>query len=72
MVNTFTIVVENGTVFLMGRVTANEANRATDIARNVNGVLKVVRIFDPLSEEGLRALNPPANTVSQPDKPLAK
>ena len=72
MVNVFTIVVENGTVYLMGRVTANEANRATEIARNVNGVTKVVRIFEPLSEEALRALNPPINTFSQPDKKSGK
>jgi osmotically-inducible protein OsmY len=30
----------------MGLLTAEEANRASDIARNTSGVRKVVRIFE--------------------------
>ena len=65
MVNTFKIVAEHGNIYLMGRVTPNEANRATEIARNVSGVNQVVRVFQLLTEEELRALNPPAATVTQ-------
>jgi len=46
----------------MGRVTLREANSATDLARTISGVQKVVRVFDILSEQELRDLSPkPAN-----------
>ena len=56
--NAFKVVTERGTVYLMGRVTQREAQRATDLARQVSGVKKVVRIFDILTEEELQALLP--------------
>ncbi len=59
--NSFRIVTERGTTYLMGRVTQREANRATEIARSVSGVQKVVRIFEIISEEDLlRTLPQPA------------
>ena len=57
--NAFKVVTERGTVYLMGRVTQREAQRASDVARQVSGVKKVVRIFDILTEEELQALLPP-------------
>lgn len=54
----FYVVVERGTVFLMGRVSEREAKRASDIARSVGGVNKVVRAFDIISEEELARLTP--------------
>ncbi|MFT4060530.1 MAG: BON domain-containing protein [Legionella sp.] len=39
------IVTENGIVYLMGIVDAYQANLAVDVARRVNGVRKVVKIF---------------------------
>ncbi|TWI61859.1 osmotically-inducible protein OsmY [Pseudoduganella lurida] len=48
--NSFKVVTERGEVFLMGRVTQFEAGRASDIARGVNGVTKVVRVFEYISE----------------------
>lgn len=39
------IVTENGAVYLMGVVTDQQANLAVDVARRVNGVRKVVKIF---------------------------
>jgi osmotically-inducible protein OsmY len=51
--NAFYVVVERGEVFLMGRVTEREAARATEIARQVGGVKKVVRAFEIISEEEL-------------------
>ena len=53
----FKVVTENSVVFLMGRVTSREAQRATDIARSVSGVTKVVRVLDIISEEELKRLS---------------
>lgn len=40
------VVVQNSEVFLMGRVNNQEATYAVDIARNVDGVQRVVRAFE--------------------------
>ncbi|WP_137720133.1 BON domain-containing protein [Methylobacillus flagellatus] len=40
------VVTENGTVFLMGVVTQKEADDAVEIARNISGVNKVVKVFE--------------------------
>lgn len=42
------VVTENGEVFLMGLVKDGEADIAVDIARNVNGVAKVFKVFEYL------------------------
>lgn len=55
--NAFKVVTEQGVVYLMGRVTSREAQRATDIARSVGGVTKVVRVFDIITEEELKRLS---------------
>lgn len=39
------VVTENGEVFLLGIVDDAEADRAVDIARNIDGVQKVVKAF---------------------------
>ncbi len=52
------VVTERGTVYLMGRVTQREADRATEIARSTSGALKVVRVFEIISEDELRNLLP--------------
>ena len=54
-VNAFKVVTERGTVFLMGRVTQREAERATNIARQINGVQRVVRVFEVMTPEELRS-----------------
>jgi osmotically-inducible protein OsmY len=51
----FRVVTERGTVYLMGRVTAREAERATAIARQISGVQRVVRIFEVMTPEEMRA-----------------
>jgi osmotically-inducible protein OsmY len=56
--NVFKVVSERGTVYLMGRVTQREANRATEVVRGIGGVKRVVRVFDYLTEEELRAIQP--------------
>ena len=52
--NAFKVVTERGTVYLMGRVTQREADRATQMTRTISGVQRVVRIFELISEEALR------------------
>jgi osmotically-inducible protein OsmY len=47
------VITERGNVYLMGRVTEREATRASEIARAQPSVLKVVRVFDLLTEEQL-------------------
>lgn len=49
----FKVVTERGVVYLMGRVSEREADRATSIARGVGGVVKVVRIFEPVNQADL-------------------
>lgn len=54
--NAYKVVTERGTVYLMGRVTEREANRAAEIARSVAGVQKVVKVFEIISEAELANL----------------
>jgi osmotically-inducible protein OsmY len=49
----FKVVTERSVVYLLGRVTEREANRAADVARGVPGVEKVVKVFEVLSEAEL-------------------
>ena len=58
-VNAFKVATERGIVYLMGRVTAREAKRATDIARGMSGVTKVVRVFEEIPEQELQRLSRP-------------
>jgi osmotically-inducible protein OsmY len=63
--NVFKIVAERGTVYMMGRVTQNEAKRATDVVRGVSGVKRVVRVLEYITEDELRAMQPKrSNTES--------
>jgi len=57
--NAVKVITERGVVYLMGRVTTREAQRATDIARGIGGVAKVVRVFEDISEEDLKRLSQP-------------
>lgn len=67
--NAFKVTTERNVVYLMGRVTPREANRATEIARGVKDVAKVVRVFETLTEEELARLGqPPAPPPAQPAK----
>ena len=62
--NAYKVVTERGVVYLMGRVTEREANRAADIARGVSGVQKVVKVFDVVSEGELADTQP--KTLAKP------
>jgi osmotically-inducible protein OsmY len=63
--NSFKVVTERGTVYLLGRVTQREAERATNIARQTNGVQRVVRAFEIVTAEDLRAIG-----INVPNAPL--
>jgi osmotically-inducible protein OsmY len=52
----FVVTTERGNVYLQGRVTRAEAERASEIARNVNGVRQVVKVFDYLSDDEFKRL----------------
>ncbi|HTN32055.1 MAG TPA: BON domain-containing protein [Pseudomonas sp.] len=39
------VITENGIVYLMGIVSREQANRATEVAQNVSGVQRIVRLF---------------------------
>ena len=54
--NYYKVVTERGVVYLMGRVTEREADRATELARSVPGVQKVVRLFEILSQKEVDAM----------------
>ena len=56
--NSFKVVTERGNVYLMGLVTQREGNIAADIAKGVSGVMRVTKMFEYISEEDLRALQP--------------
>ncbi len=65
--NSFKVVTERGTTYLMGRVTQREANRATELTRRTGGVQKVVRVLEIISEEELqRTLPQPAPAAAAP------
>jgi osmotically-inducible protein OsmY len=40
------VVTERGAVYLMGLLSREEADRVTEVARNVGGVQKVVKLFE--------------------------
>lgn len=62
----FKITTERGTTYVMGRVTATEAKRATDIISSTTGVQKVVRILEIISEEERARLSPSDNASRAP------
>jgi osmotically-inducible protein OsmY len=64
--NSFKVVTERGTTYLMGRVTQREANRATEITRSTSGVQRVVRVLEIISEEELQRTLP-----QEPPRPAA-
>jgi osmotically-inducible protein OsmY len=57
-VGAFKVVTERSVVYLMGRVTQREADKATQIARTISGVQRVVRSFEIITDEELRRIAP--------------
>ena len=64
--NAFKIVTERNTVYLMGRVTQREADRATEVVRGTTGVQKVVRLLEIISEQELQKLGTVPDASAQP------
>ena len=58
--NAFKVTCERRVVYLMGRVTEREANRGAELASQVSGVEKVVKVFEIISEKDLST--PTSNT----------
>ena len=56
--NSFKVITERGAVFLMGRVTQREGAQAAEIARGVNGVTKVVKVFEYITEDEWKQFQP--------------
>lgn len=44
--NRVKVVTEHGTVYLMGLLTRPEASRAVEIVRHIDGVVRVVKVFE--------------------------
>jgi osmotically-inducible protein OsmY len=62
--NSIKVVTERNVVYLMGRVTQREGNLASEVARGVNGVQKVVKIFELIDDEELRRLTTTTGTAA--------
>lgn len=58
--NAYKVVCERRVIYLMGRVTEREANRGAELASQVSGVEKVVKVFEIITEKDLSA--PSSNT----------
>lgn len=56
------IVVERGIVYLMGRLTNSEASRVSELVSSsqISGLVKIVKVFEYISEEDLKRLVAPA------------
>jgi osmotically-inducible protein OsmY len=67
----FKVVTERGAVFLMGRVTQRESERATALVRQISGVNRVVRVFEIISEEELARIAPKAAAAGAVATPAA-
>jgi osmotically-inducible protein OsmY len=68
--NAYKVVVDRRVVYLMGRVTEREANRGAELASQVSGVEKVVKVFEIISEQALgsgsNTLDPAPITSASP------
>ena len=60
--NAYKVVTEKSIVYLMGRVTREEGDRAAEAARGVSGVQKVVKVFDYLTDAELAQIQKSGST----------
>lgn len=54
---TILTTTERGNVYLLGRVTQNEADRATHVTSTVDGVNRVIKAFEIVSEASITSKN---------------
>ena len=52
--NSFKVVTEAGVVYLMGRVSQREGDAGAEAARNISGVVKVVKVFEYIDESEVK------------------
>jgi osmotically-inducible protein OsmY len=55
--NAIKVVTERGVVYLMGLVTEREADRAAQVAASVSGVVRVIKVFELISDAQLAEIN---------------
>jgi len=70
--NAFKVTTERGVVYLMGRVTQAEGDRAADLTSRIAGVSKVVKVLDLMSEAELRQMQrepAPTSSTTTADRP---
>jgi len=63
--NAFKITTERGIVYMMGRVTQREGQVAAKVASGVNGVQKVVTLYDYISEDDVKAITQSPQTQAK-------
>ncbi|RJF97518.1 BON domain-containing protein [Noviherbaspirillum saxi] len=62
--NSIKVVTERGIVYLMGRVTQREGQLAGQVASGVNGVQKVVKVFEYISDDEFRQMTKSSDSQS--------
>ena len=67
--NAFKVTTSEGVVYLMGIVTQREADRAVQIAQNTSGVVKVVTMFNIITEDQLQKMRNPQTENAPPPQP---
>lgn len=67
--NAFKITTSEGVVYLMGIVTQREADRAVQIAQDTSGVVKVVTMFNIITEDQLQKMRNPQEENAPPEQP---
>ncbi len=68
LASAFKLTTERGTVYVMGRVTAREAKRATEVISAISGVQRVVRVLEIISEEELARYMPQQPAAGVPKR----
>jgi osmotically-inducible protein OsmY len=64
--NSFKIVTERGSTYVMGRVTPREAKRGTEVISAVPGVQRVVRLLETITEDELARQMPQPQPQPKP------
>jgi osmotically-inducible protein OsmY len=71
-VNHVKVVTENGSVYLLGLVTQNEADAAVEIARTTGGVQRVIRVFEIITDAQARQIDKQLGGKPADSKPAPK
>ncbi len=61
--------IERGVAYLLGRVTEAEGEAAARAVSRVDGLVRVVKVFDLITEEELRAMQTQTHAPTSPRKP---